>query len=168
VRLGGDDMPLVEVRRIAGFTKAHAGNQLLHFARGFEQFGQARRAYLADRQLEAADLMRRAASSFTQVASPCPVGADLSSIRLRNDGKLDEAISCWRRWQQQPAGPSFTPERLGSRRRAQCPRPIRPGAGATGRAWWPTRPSGGRQHCRPKRWWPGRVGPRVTAAGNTC
>ena len=94
VRLGGDRMAQFEVHRIAELTRAGSPARLLHLACGFELFGEARRAYLGDRQLDASQIMQRAAVRLSAADSPYALWAPIyRSIHLRNDGALPGAIA---------------------------------------------------------------------------
>jgi len=94
VRLGGDRMAQSEVHRIGELMRTGSHARLRQLACGFELFGEARRAYLGDRQLEASQIMQRAAAHLAAAKSPYALWTPIyRSIHLRNDGALSEAIA---------------------------------------------------------------------------
>lgn len=88
VEAGGDRMPRDEVTRIRRAHERHNNAQLQRLATGHRLFGEARAAYVQDRQLQASQVMVRAAEYLRRAGSPYWQWAPLYRVVvMRNSGE---------------------------------------------------------------------------------
>lgn len=90
---GGDAMAADAIHLVRQAQARGAAPVVLALARGHALYGQARAAYLADKQREAADLMSNAARYFRPAGSRYAAWEHIfNAIALRTEGRVDESL----------------------------------------------------------------------------
>lgn len=91
---GGDGMPSDGIRRIIEALRLNDAASIEALARGHQLYGEARTAYLADRQRHAVGVMSRASRSFRLVGSPYALWEKVfEAIALRTEGKPRSSLA---------------------------------------------------------------------------